>query len=88
MVLLQIAPTVSHPVVMTSKDFFVEVLIHCLLFRHKLVMDQSFLTKKSDEHHLDLGFGPSLVLVILETLIGDFASSSRDRIEKPMFHLQ
>ena len=46
MVLPQIAPAASHPVVKTSKDFFVEVSIHCLPFRHKLVMDQSFLVKR------------------------------------------
>ena len=56
MVLPQIAPAAPNPVVKTSKDFFVEVLIHCLPFRHKLVMDQPFLVKKSDEHHFDLGF--------------------------------
>ena len=54
--------------------------------RHKLVMDQSFLVKKVMSITLILDFDILTFFGLGDP--GDFASSSQDCIEKPMFHLQ
>ena len=53
LVFLKSWSAVANPVVEAVEDLLIEVLVYCLVLRHKLLMHQTLLIEESDQHGLD-----------------------------------